>query len=83
MSNYTGFAKDRKTKFGSITSISFTEEHLEELKKYINDAGWVNIDVMRSKEGKPYMKINTYGLENVESQAPIATPAVEDDDVPY
>jgi len=31
-------------------------------KQYTNDKGYVNIDLKKSKEGKLYLQLNTYGI---------------------
>lgn len=81
---FTGFAKDKKLPFGTITQLSWTREEYEKLGKYFNAAGYINVDLLRSKaSGSPYMQINTYGIEGVVDNAPIATPDSMEDEVPY
>lgn len=77
---FTGFAKDKKLKFGTITQLSWTKEQYEELGQYFSDSGWLNVDLMRAKNGKPYMKVNTYGVtaSTSTSNTPIATPAEDE-----
>jgi len=81
---FTGFAKDKKLKFGTITQLSWTREQYEELGEYFNDSGYINVDLMRGKSGSPYMSVNMYNVSGNggSSQAPIATPAQEED-VPF
>lgn len=54
-----GNAKIAETKFGDIIKIGFKESDLELLKANLKN-GWVNVDVLTSKAGKPYLKINTF-----------------------
>ena len=82
MAIYTGFAKDKQLKHGNIVQLSWTKEQYEKLGEYFNKGGYINVDLKRGKNGSPYMEINTYNVENVSGDAPIYTPA-EDDDVPY
>lgn len=79
---FTGFAKDKKLKFGTITQLSWTRDQYEELGQYFNESGYLNVDLLRAKSGKPYMSINTYGVSgSTTGNAPIATPDM--DEVPY
>ncbi len=41
------------------------EEAVAFLKGNVNDKGWVNLDLKKSKEGKLYLELNTYGLDKV------------------
>ena len=34
----------------------------EDLKKYVNSKGYVNFDILQSKEGGYYVKVSNYGL---------------------
>lgn len=34
----------------------------EDLKKYVNSKGYVNFDILQSKEGGYYVKVSDYGL---------------------
>ena len=59
---FTGSVSEKDSKFGTITQLSWSREQYQELGKYINEKGYLNIDLLRSRENKPYMKINTYGV---------------------
>jgi hypothetical protein len=53
------------------------EKAIPFLQKYKNEKGYVNCDLLKSKEsGKLYLKLNTYGLEKKEEEL---TP----EDVPF
>lgn len=36
------------------------EDAIEFLKEHTNERGWVNMQILISKEGKPYIKLDTY-----------------------
>jgi hypothetical protein len=81
---FTGFAKDKKLQFGTITQLSWNREQYEELGNYFNDSGYINVDIMRAKNGNPYMSVSTYGVSGSGGgSVPIAPPAPLDEDVPY
>jgi len=58
---------------------------VEEFKKYIEEnqnAGWINVDVLESKGGKYYGKLNEWKKEG--QAPPPNTPLEEgDDDLPF
>lgn len=50
--------KTQQTQYGEIIKIGI---NLEEFKQNpINERGYINIDILTSKEGKKYAKINDY-----------------------
>ena len=50
--------KTQQTQYGEIIKIGI---NLEEFKQNpVNELGYINIDIMTSKEGKKYAKINDY-----------------------
>ena len=54
------------------------EDALKTLAKYKNDAGYVNLELCRSKDGtKMYLQVNTYGLDTAE---PIDRPEKPNED---
>lgn len=63
----------------------------DEFKKFIDEhvkvSGWLNIDLLIGKSGKPYAALNTYEVEKPESlkEDTIEYPAEEDNssDVPF
>ena len=59
------------------------------LKANVNDKGWLNIDIKKSKEGKLYCELNTYEktaqspkVEQAHEEV-IAEPELEDDHIPF
>lgn len=57
------------------------EDALKTLEEYKNDAGYVNLEVCRSKDGtKMYLQVNTYGLDKGGTQAPDIESNVKTDD---
>jgi hypothetical protein len=55
-------------------SVKVTEA-VELLKKYENNAGYVNLDLLKSKEGKLYFTVNTWQPEKKDE--------IEAADVPF
>lgn len=48
------------------------EDAIETLKKYKNDAGYVNLELLKKKDGTGhYLQVNTYGL-NLDPEAPVS-----------
>lgn len=86
---FIGFTKEKTFRDGgSITQISFRAEDLDTMRNYLNNAGYVNIDIKKSKgSGKLYSEINTWGVQPTmpqEEKAEFAAPAPPDDsDVPF
>lgn len=76
---FTGFAKSKELKFGKIVQLSWNREQYEELGKYFTDSGYINVDLLTSASGTPYMQVNTYNVSGASSSAPIAKPSQEDD----
>jgi hypothetical protein len=82
---YVGNAKYKELPMGTITALGLSKDDLAKLALYLNENDWVNIDLKESKDGSPYMEINTYGLKNVGAPAAtkVAVPADTDDDLPF
>lgn len=56
--------KTQTTQYGEIIKIGI---NLEEFKQNpINERGYINIDILTSKEGKKYAKINDYKKEETQ-----------------
>lgn len=56
--------KIQQTQYGEIIKIGI---NLEEFKQNpINERGYINIDILTSKEGKKYAKINDYKKEETQ-----------------
>lgn len=82
-SDLIGFVKEGK--FGGF-SVSFLESQIDELKKYINDRGYVNLDVKLSKNGKPICSVLKPLSENRPASPTAgkpATPVAVTDDLPF
>ena len=55
--------KTVETKFGEIKKLSFkVEEFKEFMDKYANN-GWINIDLLKNKDGKEYSALNEWKKE--------------------
>lgn len=69
---YVGRTTEATNKFGELeTRIGFTADDLTKLQDNLNDKGWVNVTLKKSKEGKPYLQVFT------------PAPAQADDKVPF
>ena len=65
--------RDQKTPEFILGRFSFkAEEFIALLNQYKNAAGYVNIDLKKSKAGKKYFEVNTWGLELPPQGAPQA-----------
>lgn len=70
-----------KTKYGEITKVGVNLEKLGE-----NDCsnGWLNFDILKSKEGKPYAVISEYKQkETTEKKAEVEEKEIEEDEIPF
>ncbi len=74
---FVGVTRLKEFDWGSFTQVGLTKDDLTTLSKYINDRGFVNINVKEARNGKPYVEVDTWGFD-VEKEAPIAKPADED-----
>lgn len=58
---FVGLAKTRVNNFQEKEiSVGFQQKDLDLLQSKLNDKGWVNFTVKTSKEGKPYLQIDTW-----------------------
>ena len=71
----------------ALGKLSFSQKFIETLTSKSNDAGYVNIDIKKSKAGNIYAAVNMYGVKAKGSDTP---PAVtgdvdmsHDDDIPF
>lgn len=55
------FVKSVETQYGEIIKLDIKKEpFIEFLLKHVNDAGYVNIDILSKKEGGKYAVLNDY-----------------------
>lgn len=67
--------KTQETKYGEIIKLGV---NLEEFKQNpVNERGFINIDILTSKEGKKYAKINDYKATG-DNSVP-----VDDEEIPF
>lgn len=65
---------------GNISiNIETFKEYIEKHADYINDKGYMNFQLKSSKQGKPYISVNTYGLVTKDKVAEIMA---DDEEVP-
>jgi len=57
---YVGRTTEATNKFGELeTRIGFTADDIKKLTDNLNEKGWVNVTLRKSKEGKPYLQVYT------------------------
>lgn len=68
------------------------EDAIATLKEYKNDSGYVNLELLKKKDGTGhYLQVNTYGLETAQPTERPATPdegwrseqGIKPDEVPF
>lgn len=59
--------KTQETKYGEIIKIGIKKEDF--LTNPFNERGYINIDILTSKEGKKYAKINDYKPKSSEQSS--------------
>lgn len=52
--------KSVETKFWEIKKLSFKVEEFKEFLDTYDKKGWVNVDILKNKEGKEYAVLNDY-----------------------
>ena len=62
---YVGSGKTRQTQYGGIFKLSFSADDLRKMMQYLNESGWVTIDILQRREISPsgsthYGKIDTW-----------------------
>jgi len=70
---FVGNALEKVNKFGETeTVLGFKADDLAKLQSALNDKGWVNVYLKKSREGKPYMQL-----------LPAVKPAATEPDLPF
>lgn len=65
------FVKEKELKYGPITELSFKVEDFKQfLDENKNAKGYVNVSIMKSRDGKPYAKLNDWKPDNKPEQKP-------------
>jgi hypothetical protein len=67
------------TKYGEIIKLGVQIEKFSE--NPINDDGWINIDILTSKNGKKYAVVDTYKAKKQETDGQIMQ--FGDDSIPF
>lgn len=62
---YVGSGKTRQTQYGGIFKLSFSADDLRKMQQYLNESGWVTIDILQRREisssgSTHYGKIDTW-----------------------
>lgn len=78
---FLGSSKAVQTKYGQIVKIGFNVEDLEFMLEQARskESGWVNTEVKTSREGSPYVVLDTYVGGGGNAKAP----AQDDDEDPF
>lgn len=66
--------KTTETKYGEIIKIGIKKDDF--LQNPFSDSGWLNVDILTSKEGKKYAKINDYKPD-------IYSVNIDDEEIPF
>lgn len=75
--------KTQETKYGEIYKIGI---NLENFKNNPQNSGWVNLEILKNKEGKPYVVIDEFKSKTVENSNNIAEyneQPYSDQDIPF
>jgi len=82
--------KNQQTRYGNIIKLGCNVDKLVEfLQGFKNERGYVNIDIMTAKSGKPYAVVNTYKKEEPETgveqpEADVDDPLIDfNDEIPF
>lgn len=67
--------KTQETKYGEIIKLGINKD--EFLENPFNERGWINIDILTSKGGKKYAKINDYKAVGDKSSP------VDEEEIPF
>jgi DNA-binding MarR family transcriptional regulator len=68
---YVGRTTEATNKFGELeTRIGFTADDIKKLTDNLNEKGWVNVTLRKSKEGKPYLQVFVPSESKVEEKLP-------------
>jgi hypothetical protein len=63
------FVKEKELKYGPLTELSFNVDKFTAwIEKHCNEKGYVNVTIAKSKEGKPYAKLNDWKPDNKNDQ---------------
>ncbi len=81
---FFGNCKARTNKFGEQeVSIGFTADDIKRLEANLNEKGWVNVIQKSSKEGKPYIQLDTWTPGTAAATAKPAASVPEDEELPF
>lgn len=81
---FVGFVKEKVFSPGnSVINYSLKKENVELLMNSLNDAGYVNIDIQKSRKGTWYAKLNDWSIKKQASNAEVANPAPPENDLPF
>lgn len=59
------FVKEKELKYGPVTELSFNVDKFTAwIEKHCNEKGYVNVTIAKSKDGKPYAKLNDWKPDN-------------------
>lgn len=80
---FLGSSKAIETKYGQIIKVGFQVEDLEFMLEQAkaSDRGWVNTEIKTSRDGSPYVVLDTY--KGGGSSAPQAAEAEDEDESPF
>jgi len=70
-----------KTQYGEIIKVGVNLEEFGD--NPINDDGWINLDILTSKNGKKYAVVDTYKPKKTQSGGQVMQFDLESEDIPF
>lgn len=78
------FVKSVETKYGGIIKLDIKKEpFIEFLSKHVNDAGYVNIDILTNQDGKKYAVLNTFKKPTEGTAEDNADELINEEEIPF
>jgi hypothetical protein len=73
--------KVQPTQYGEIIKLSFNKDSF--LENPFNNKGWLNVDILTSKEGKKYAKINDYKKVDATASNEVEEDTITEEEIPF
>ena len=74
----------KTTQYGDIIKLSFNYEKFNVfMKQNMNEKGYINVDILSTKEGKKYAVLNEFKPQQSAPQSPAIDNEPEGDDLPF
>ena len=74
----------KTTQYGDIIKLSFNCERFNAfMKQNMNEKGYINVDILSTREGKKYAVLNEFKPQQSAPQSPVIDNEPEGDDLPF